>query len=437
MAQDLAAGPPRAIGHPPWLSGFAALCLAQFLGHQTGLTFSVLIPILGPTWRLSSSQAGAILGAFQFGQLAAYVLVGFFLDRGRSRPIMVWSAALVGVGDLLFAALARDFATGFALRLLEGLLLGGLYVPALKYIADTIPGARRGRATGTFIAVLVAAYATPLLYVGVLAPRIGWRPTMAGVGVLELVGALILATRVADVPLRSALGAGGFSQYLGDVLHNRAARRLILAYTAHNWELFGMWGWMTPFLVASLAAQGKAPAQALAWGGALAAAVIGLGGSLGAAAGGRLSDRFGRARAASFMLGVSLLCSLGVGWLLGAPTLLLVAVGMLYGITAVADSPSYSASLMEVVPPRSLGGAFGVQMLFGWSATVVAPAAFGMTLDVAKATHLGPAGAWGPAFGILALGAGVALVALAPLRARSRADPPGRQDMRGGGPGAV
>ncbi len=39
---------------------------------------------------------------------------------------------------------------------------------------------------------------------------------------------------------------------------------------------------------------------------------------------------------------------------------------------------------MEVVPAHSLGGAFALQMLFGWAATVVAPAAFGLMLDLMK-----------------------------------------------------
>ncbi|MGH2401058.1 MAG: MFS transporter, partial [bacterium] len=93
-----------------WASGFAALCVGQFLAHQTSLTFSVLIPILSSAWSLSSSQAGLILGVFQFGTLGVYAAVGFLLDRIRSKPIMVWSAALVGVGDLLFAFGAHDLA---------------------------------------------------------------------------------------------------------------------------------------------------------------------------------------------------------------------------------------------------------------------------------------------------------------------------------------
>ena len=418
------------------LSGFSAVCAGQFLAHQTALIFSALIPILGREWRLTASQAGLILGVFQLGQLAGYVLVGFLLDRMRSKPIMAWSAALVGAGDLLFAAAAHGFGSGFALRLLGGLLLGGLYLPALKYIAETIPAERRGGATGIYVAVIVVAYAVPLFYVGVLAPRLGWRNLMAAVGLLEVLGAVIIARGVADIPGPKVSSGAGFSRYVTDVLRNRSARRVILAYTGHNWELFGMWGWMTPFMVASLSARGRTPAEALAWGGALAAMVIGLGGSVGAVAGGRISDRLGRARAATLMLVASLLCSLSFGWLLTAPVALTAAVGLFYGITALADSPSYSASLMEIVPAPSLGGAFSVQMLFGWAATVIAPAAFGLVLDLADAGQRATALPWGAAFGILALGPLLGIAVLRPPRiadrtgvragagARSRADTP-------------
>lgn len=399
-----------------WASGFTALCLGQFLAHQTSLTFSVLIPILTSEWSLSNSQAGLILGVFQLGTLAAYVAVGFLLDRMRSKPIMVWSAALVGVGDLLFALGARDVVSGLALRVLVGIVFGGLYLPALKQIAETIPMDRRGAATGIYIAVIVLAYAVPLYYVGLLAPRIGWRATMAGVGAVELLGALVMAWKVPSVPLPAMLKTLGPSRYVGDVLGNRPARRVILAYTGHNWELFGMWGWLTPFMVAMLLARGSVRSDALAWGGMLAAAAIGLGGAVGAVAGGRLSDRFGRAETATLMLSVSLLCSIVFGWLFGAPLVLLIGIALLYGVTSLADSPSYSAKLMEVVPPHSLGGAFSLQMLTGWTATALAPLAVGIVLDLTKAAGLSPTAQWGWAFALLALGPLAGLIALIPLR---------------------
>lgn len=399
-----------------WASGFTALCLGQFFAHQTSLTFSVLIPVLTSEWSLSNSQAGLILGVFQLGTLAAYVAVGFLLDRVRSKPIMVWSAALVGVGDLLFALGARDVVSGLALRVLVGIVFGGLYLPALKQIAETIPIDRRGTATGIYIAVIVLAYAVPLYYVGLLAPRIGWRATMAGVGAVELLGALVMAWKVPSVPLPAMLKTLGPSRYVGDVLGNRPARRVILAYTGHNWELFGMWGWLTPFMVAMLLARGSIRSDALAWGGMLAAGAIGLGGAVGAVAGGRLSDRFGRAETATLMLSVSLLCSIVFGWLFGAPLVLLIGIALLYGVTSLADSPSYSAKLMEVVPPHSLGGAFSLQMLTGWTATALAPLAVGIVLDLTKAAGLSPSAQWGWAFVLLALGPLAGLIALIPLR---------------------
>jgi MFS family permease len=405
-----------------WTRGFAALCLGQFLAHQTSLTFSALIPILRSEWRLSAGQAGVILGAFQLGTLATYVGVGFLLDRKRSKPIMVFSAGLVGLGDLLFALGARDFASGMLLRLLVGIVLGGLYLPALKQIADTVPLDRRGTATGIYIATVVTAYAVPLYYIGLLAPRIGWQSTLAVVGGLEILGALVMAAQVPSVPVAAGLPRLGPSRYVGDILANRSARRVIIAYTGHNWELFGMWGWMTPFMVATLQARGGAPETALAWGGMLAAGAIGAGGAVGALAGGRLSDRLGRAETAMLMLGVSLLCSIAFGWMFRAPVVMLVGIAVLYGVVALADSPSYSATLMEVVPPHSLGGAFGMQMLTGWAATVLAPPAVGILLDLTRTARLGPSTQWGSAFALLALGPLAGLIALRPLRSRGRSD---------------
>jgi MFS family permease len=397
-------------------AGFTSLCLGQFLAHQTALTFSALIPILREEWRLSASQAGVILGAFQLGNLGAYVAIGFLLDRVRIKPIMVWAAVLVGLGDLLFALASRDFWTGFSLRLLTGVCMGGLYLPALKHIAEAIPAAKRGMATGIFIGVLVVGYAGALFYVGGLATRIGWRVTMVGVGVAELLGAVVFARGVPALPASSA--GGKTSRYISDVLTNRPAVRVIGAYTAHNWELFGMWGWTAPFMVALLQARGTGEAAALTWGGILAAISVAIGG-VGAAVGGRLSDRIGRARAARALLGMSFLCSATFGWLFHAPLVIIVAVGLIYGIVVVADSPAYSASLMELVPPRSLGGAFSLQMLFGWTVTAISPALFGATLDLTRQIQEGNEMLrWGIAYSVLAVPPLLGIAALRPLARR-------------------
>src|SRR5207247_4583755 len=122
-------------------------------------------------------------------------------------------------------------------------------------------------------------------------------------------------------------------------------------------------------------ARGGGETEALARGGLLAAWAIGLGGGIGAVLGGRLSDRLGRAETAMLMLGASMVCSAVFGWLFSAPLILLITIALLTGIVSLADSPSYSATLMEGVPPQSLGGALGLQMVTGWAGTALRPPA--------------------------------------------------------------
>lgn len=65
-----------------------------------------------------------------------------------------------------------------------------------------------------------------------------------------------------------------------------------------------------------------------------------------------------------------------------------------------------------------------MQMLTGWAATVLAPPAVGILLDLTRSALLGPTAQWGSAFGILALGPLAGLIALRPLRTRRMAHLP-------------
>ncbi len=88
------------------------------------------------------------------------------------------------------------------------------------------------------------------------------------------------------------------------------------------------------------------------------------------------------------------------------------------GIMVLADSLAYSASLMELVPPRSLGGAFSLQMLFGWAVTAISPAIFGATLDLSRRLGGGEMTRWGTAYAVLALPPVAGIATLCPLARR-------------------
>jgi predicted MFS family arabinose efflux permease len=394
-----------------------SFCAAQFLVMQTWFVFSAILPVVRAGWGLSHSQTGYILAGFQFGYVLSSLLLGFASDRVSSRVLFVSSSLASGLSTLLFAFAAHGYLEALFLRILAGACLGGTYLQGVKILTCVYPPQRRGEALGTFVGALVLGSAMPLGYTGFLINQIGWRGAIVVVGALALLAALVAAL----CPTTPALAPPSTVEprYGRHLLRNPAVGLVILSYTGHMWELYGMRGWVSPFLVDCLVARGYGRSIALSWGGVLAAVIVGLG-ALGTWAGGVLSDRRGRGITIAGILAVSLLCSLAFGWLLGAPLWLVGLVGMVYGIFVVADSPVFTTGLTEVVPPESLGGALGLQSLIGFGVTVVSQATFGLVLDVtnAPALALGYTPRWGWAFASLGLGPLVGLISVVFLEKR-------------------
>ena len=392
-------------------------CAAQFLVVQTWFAFSAILPVVRDEWGLSHSQTGYILAGFQFGYVLSSLLLGFVSDRVSSRVLFISSSLASGLSTLLFAFAAHGYIAALFLRILAGACLGGTYLQGVKILTRVYPPRRRGEALGTFVGALVLGSAMPLGYTGFLISQIGWRGAIVVVGALALLAALVVAlcpTPPALAPVPTVKPCYG-----PHLLRNPAAVLVILSYTGHMWELYGMRGWVSPFLVDCFVARGYGRSIALSWGGVLAAVIVGLG-ALGTWAGGLVSDRLGRGITIGGTLAVSLLCSLAFGWLLGAPLWLVGLIGMAYGIFVVADSPVFTTGLTEVVPPESLGGALGLQSFIGFGVTGVSQATFGLILDAtnAPALALGYTPRWGWAFASLGLGPLLALISVVFLEKR-------------------
>jgi MFS family permease len=190
---------------------------------------------------------------------------------------------------------------------------------------------------------------------------------------------------------------------------------LMAAYTCHSWELLGMWAWTPAFLSAALMSQGQDLGRAAA-GGARLTALFHLTGFLASLSAGWLSDRFGRTAVIIAMLGVSTACSFLFGWLVAAPFWVLLAVGLVYGFSAVGDSPVLSVGLTEAVAPHVLGAALALRSLLGFGAGAVVQSAFGLVLDATNTAQ--PYTEWGWAYSLLGIGGAVGLASTLWLRQR-------------------
>tara|TARA_B100001964_G_C13756621_1_gene389829 strand:- start:123 stop:470 length:348 start_codon:yes stop_codon:yes gene_type:complete len=112
-----------------------------------------------------------------------------------------------------------------------------------------------------------------------------------------------------------------------------------------------------------------------------------------------------------------------MGWLIGLPTILITAVGMLYAFSALGDSPILSAGLSESVDPAYLGMAFALRSFMGFAAGAISPFAFGAILDWTNKglPDTGFYTTWGWAYSVLGLGGlGAALAAFVLLNLENR-----------------
>jgi MFS family permease len=390
-------------GSGAWL---AALCSSRVLAATWFVAYSAVLPLTQEAWGLSGREAGLIQSGFHLGYLTSLFIVGFIADRFGPKRAYITTGVAAFLSPWAFVLFADGFWSAFWLHAFTGLCQGGSYTPALALINDNVDRARRGRAMGFLIAGSSAGYALCLAVAGLALKFTDWRGALAVVACLPifswLLGLWVLRStknlihpRPAGEPMLAALPA---------VLRNRRGMLSVWAYTAHNWELLGIWAWLPAFLTAALILHGRSPAEA-ATAAVMFAALTYVANIAGSIIGGTMADRWGRTQSILLWSCVSLALSFTIGWTMALPIVLLVALACLYNFAGIADSSTHSTVLAESVPPHYLGVAYAVRSVIGFGAGVVSPFVFGWSLDLAG----GGKGstdtfAWGIAWATLGLG---------------------------------
>jgi hypothetical protein len=108
-------------------------------------------------------------------------------------------------------------------------------------------------------------------------------------------------------------------------------------------------------------------------------------------------------------LAVSGSCCVLIGTLFGGNPALVMLVCIVWGISVVADSAQFSASVTELSPPERIGTMLTIQTSLGFLLTMVT-----IHLTPVVAARVG----WHFAFGILAPGPVIGIWAMGRLRAR-------------------
>ena len=356
---------------------------------------SAVLDQLRDVWLLTDGQAAWLIVVVQIGFVSGALLstIAKIADHIPPRRLILIGTVCAATANML-VVLSGTFGIGLVARFLTGASLALVYPPALKTMASWFKQGR-GFALGVLLGAMALGSALPHLVNAVGGP--GWRETLTIVSVLTLVGGLIADRFCSDGPFMVTGGRVDFSQ-IKAVLANRDFRLASAGYFGHMWELYAMWAWIAAFY-GDVFESGRAASLA-------AFAVIGAG-SFGSAYAGKMSDKYSRNEAAALAMRWSASVAVVAGFLMDAPLVILLGLGLIWGFWVAADSAQFSVIVTEVVDRRCVGTALTIQVAAGFTLTV---------LTIFLVPFVRDMFGWGWAFLLLAPGPILGALAMRALR---------------------
>ena len=360
------------------------------------------VPALTAEFDLSGQEVSLISSSVAVGFVAGTLISALLglADRFDPRRLFTVSALVAAAANGAVLAVEPTSVLVPVLRFAVGAGMAGVYPVGVKMVSTWARG-DMGLLTGFLVGAITLGTASPHLIDAL--GGLDWRFTLAASSLLAVLGGLAVNAvrlgpnlgRIASFNARLVLGAW----------RNKALRLANLGYFGHMWELYAMWAWMGVFLNASFALN-PGGADAPLYAKLLTFATIAVGG-LGCFFGGVLADRLGRTTVTMGAMALSGTCALLAGLVFGADPWLLTALCLVWGVTVVADSAQFTASVMELSEPDLIGTMVTAQTCAGFLL-----ASLTIHLLPPLVTWLG----WEYAFAALAIGPYLGVWAMASLR---------------------
>ena len=159
-------------------------------GFDTAL-IGFIAPAIRGEWNLAVSRLGPLFAAGLVGLMAGAFAVGPLADRHGRKTMLVASMLVFGLASLL-SSLSRDLGTLTWLRFLTGVGLGGAMPTSITLAAEYCPVRRRASLVTLMFCGFTIGSALGGLIAAQVLERYGWRPLLVGGGVVPLVLAPVL-----------------------------------------------------------------------------------------------------------------------------------------------------------------------------------------------------------------------------------------------------
>jgi MFS family permease len=382
----------------------ALLAFCEVSALALWFSASAVVPSLIIEYDLSPGRASMMTSAVQIGFVVGTLISALLslADRLDLRRFFMFSTLVAALANGLMLTVEPTSDVVIVLRFVTGICMAGIYPVGMK-MAVSWARDDMGLLIGLLVGALTLGSAAPHLFNAF--GGMDWHFTILASSALALVAALLinlvqLGPNLAPAP---PFTPGAILQ----AFRRPALRWANLGYLGHMWELYAMWAWLVVFLDASFRL--VMVAEAAAWWSRLATFTsMGVGGTIGCLLGGLIADRYGRTTLTMGAMTASGLCALTIGFLFGASPVLLTVLATIWGMTVVADSAQFSASIAELAPPEFVGTMLTVQTCVGFLLTL---------FTVHLIPPLAAAWGWQYAFAILAIGPFLGVFAMSRLRA--------------------
>ena len=337
------------------------IVLAQFAGTSLWFAVNAVMPDLQIQMGWPASDVGRLTSALQLGFIAGTLVFAVLAiaDRFSSRRVFLICSLAGSMCTLGALAQVDDFLALLMWRATTGFFLAGIYPVGMKIASQWFPKGL-GVALGWLVGALVLGSASAH-GIRALSSQLPWSTVMLSVAGLAAAGGLILYVLIPEPPQKTTQAKQLQWQALASLWTDWRVRSSVLGYFGHMWELYTLWV-LAPLILATRF-EGTQLSMA-------AFSVIGVG-ALGCILGGLGAKRWGSAKVATLLLGISGMCCLLAPWLMFAPLEWMMAWLLIWGVTVAGDSPQFSTLTASNAPPHAVGSVLTLTNCIGFGISIV------------------------------------------------------------------